>query len=86
MGINPNGTPYTFKGSISSIFIFVSLLNRSPFLKDRIFTPMSKFFPLREDAFWEGFVAKGRKEEVAKLVFIFEKMLEIFTLKFVSLI
>ena len=46
---------YTFRGSNSTTSSYFSLLHGAQLLKERICSSGSKFFPLREDPFLEGF-------------------------------
>ena len=50
------------------------LNNRAQFLKKIICFCKSKFFPLRVDQFWKGFVIWRNKQEVTKVVPIGMKM------------
>ena len=55
---------YTFRENNSAIFKFAYLFKRGPLLKKRICSIRSKFFSLRVDSLFEGFVAKtSRKSE-----------------------
>lgn len=64
--IKENG--FSFWGSNSAIYLFVSVPNRSQSLKIRICSPKSKFFPLRLSSFWKGFTVQGSKQKNRKVV------------------
>ena len=59
--------------SNSFIFIFASQLIRGQFLKKRICSPKSKFFPLRVDPIWKGLHCPGRQTGSHKNCFLLLK-------------
>ena len=80
---------YTFRGSNSTIFCYVSLLNEAQLLKERICSPWSKFFSLRVGAIWKDYTVNGAYRKTQKLfpmVKIANKKMKVYplTLKLVS--
>ena len=59
---------YTFKGSISAIFIFDSLVYGCLLLKERIFSSRRKFFHFIVDPSLKGFCCPGKQQEIINIV------------------
>ena len=66
-----NGNRHTFKGSKSGIFNVASLPNRGRFLRERICSSKSRFYPLRVDPVRERLIRMNSRK-----LFSFVKMAE----------
>ena len=64
--LNVNG--HFFRVNNSAILLFTSHLTGGHFLKERICSSGSKFFPLRADPSLEEIFVHGSKQEVIKVV------------------
>ena len=51
----------------TGLFIVAPHINLGNFIKERICSHWSKFFPLRVDPFWEDFIFQVNKQEVIKI-------------------